>query len=313
MINLSIKQLESFLAVAASGGFRRAADDLHRSQSVISGHIQSLEDVLGVPLFHRTTRRVELSKEGLRLQKHALKALEELQDVVNRFKEEVELQRGRVLVSTSPSIASTCMPHLIAEFLGTHPGIRLQVEEAFAQTTLEAIANRDVDFGVGPLTDNDSRFLFEPLMEDDFNVLFPADYPLNGRTTVEFSEVCEHPVLCMPRTSGIRKLLEDIFLAHGKVLRPEYEVMHYHTLMGMVDAGLGLAIVPDIGIPASGYQHLQIARMVNPSIRRQICLITIKGDVLSPAAESFASLIREKLPQAALFKKERQTARDSKK
>ena len=313
MINLSIKQLESFLAVAESGGFRRASNNLHRSQSVISGHIQSLESALGVPLFHRTTRRVELSKEGFRLQKHAVKALEELQDVVNRFKEEVDLQRGRVLISASPSISSTCMPHLIAEFLGTHPGIRLQVEEAFAQTTLEAVANRDVDFGVGPLIDNDSRFLFEPIMEDSFHILFPADYPLNGRTTVEFAEVCEHPVLCMPKTSGIRKLLEDVFLAHGKSLRPEYEVMHYHSLMGMVDAGLGLAIIPNIGIPAFGYRHLQVAQMVRPEISRQICLITLKGDVLSPAAASFASLIREKLPQAALLKKERQISPGSKK
>ena len=217
MDNISLRQLTTFIAVADCGGFRRAAEQLRRSQSAVSAQVQQLEDELGVALFHRTTRRVGLTAEGERLLARARKALAELQAGVRELRDEVELQRGRVVIGAPPTISSTRLPPIVAAFQARHPGLTVQVREDFASGIMERVRRDEVDFAVTPRTDDSQEFAFEPILRDDFLAVLPPDFPLGGRAEIAFAEIADRPFLALPAATALRRMLDDVFRDHGRV------------------------------------------------------------------------------------------------
>ena len=130
MLGITIKQLETFVAVAETGGFRRAAERLNLSQSAVTAHVQALEDQLGVPLFHRTTRSVRLTEAGESLLGQAGRTLAGLEETVRRFRDEAAVRRGRVTLATAPSFAGSLLPGILADFHHRFPHVAVQVVEA---------------------------------------------------------------------------------------------------------------------------------------------------------------------------------------
>lgn len=308
MSQLSLKQLVTFVTVADCGGFRRAAEQLYRSQSAVSAQIRELEEAVGVALFHRTTRRVSLTAEGERLLSRARKALAELQAGVRELKDEVALQHGRVVIGTTPTISSTRLPAIIAAFRARHPGIAVLVREDFASGVMDRVRREEVDFALGPALDGSQEFAFEPLLRDDFHAALPPDYPLDGRTEIPFAEIADQPFLTLPRATALRRQLDAVFHDHGRVLNPAFQVMHHVTLLSMVGAGLGVTVLPGLCLPDlqwaeadfrsakadAGARPLQTARLVAPALHRMVAIATLKGQAQSPAARACLAMIRRR-------------------
>ena len=293
MNNISLRQLRAFIAVAESGSFRRAAERLLRSQSAISVTIQQLEAELGMPLFHRTTRRVRLTEVGGRFLGRARNALGELQLAVAELKDEVEMQRGRVRLGTSPTISSTRLPRVLAAFQARYPAVAIDVQEDFALPVLDKVRNGAVDFAIGPRVAPVRDLDFKPILKDPFRAVLPPDYDLDGRTEIALGELATAPFLAMPRASALRMVLEEAFHGLGHILSPRFEVSHHLTLIGMVEAGLGVTVLPALCLPARGYGEVQTAAVVAPHLEREIDLITLKGQALAPAALRLAAMIED--------------------
>jgi DNA-binding transcriptional LysR family regulator len=297
MNNLSLQKLATFIAVAESGGFRRAAERLYKSQSAVSADIRQLETALGVALFHRTTRRVTLTREGERLLTRAKQALADLQSIVGELRDEVALQRGRVTVATSPTISTTRLPRVIADFSQAYPGIQIHVVEDFSTVVLDRVRNDEVDLAIGPRIDGARDFQFEPIMEDPFIALLPqnamaAEFDGNA---ISLSDLARLPLICMPRASALRMTLELAFREQGLVLSPAFEVAHHLTLIAMVEAGLGATVLPAISLLPSHWRQqgsARAVRIVEPDLARTITITTRRGQVLAPAAERFAMQVR---------------------
>lgn len=294
MSQLSLKQLVTFVTVADCGGFRRAAEQLYRSQSAVSAQIRELEEALGVALFHRTTRRVSLTAEGERLLSRARKALAELQAGVRELQDEVALQHGRIVIGTTPTISSTRLPAIIAAFRARHPGIAVLVREDFTSGVMDRVRREEVDFALAPATDGSQEFAFEPLLRDDFHAVLPPDYPLAGRNAIPFAEIADQPFLTLPRATALRRQLDAVFHDQGRVLTPAFQVMHHVTLLSMVGAGLGVTVLPGLCLPDAGGRPLQTARLSAPALHRMVAIATLKGQALSPAARTCLAMIRER-------------------
>src|SRR3954468_17118190 len=110
MIYPSLPKLRTFAAVAQNASFRKASEQLNLSQPALSAHIRDLEEALGLPLFHRTTRMVRLTADGERFLVRALRALDEIESGLLELRDQVELQRGRVIVVCVPMIACHVLP-----------------------------------------------------------------------------------------------------------------------------------------------------------------------------------------------------------
>lgn len=291
MDNISLRQLQTLIAVADTGSFRRAAEQLHRSQSAVSVQIQQLEEAVGVGLFHRTTRRVALTAEGERLLGRSRRALSEIQAGIRELRDEVELQRGRVVIGAPPTISSTRLPRLIAEFQARHPGIVIQVNEDFAGNIAERLRQQELDFALSPQLGDSPEIEAQSIATDEYLAVLPHGYAVPATGIIDFSALTGEPMLALPRATALRRELDRLFQDLGHPLQPTFEVMHHLTLLAMVDAGLGVTVLPAIALEATGFEKLKTARLTNPPVSREICLLTLKGQALSPAAAACARMI----------------------
>jgi len=296
---LSTTRLLTFVAVAETGGFRRAAEQLRRSQSAVSAQIRQLEDELGVPLFHRTTRRVSLTAEGERLLVRARRALAELQTGIRELRDEADLQRGRVVIGVPPTISSTRLPRIIAAFQARYPGISVQLREDFAADILERVRRDELDFAIAPAVEGSHAFSFEPILTDAFHVVLPPGDPRGDRPRITLTAIADDPFLALPPATALRQALEQAWRGRGRALRPAFEVMHHLTLLAMVEAGLGVTVLPALCLPPAGSTDLVTAPLAAPALAREISLTTLRGQALSPAAAACAEMVRDGFAAAA--------------
>jgi DNA-binding transcriptional LysR family regulator len=292
---MNLRQIETFLCVAEHASFRRAAETLHRSQSVVSVHVQQLEDELGVPLFERTTRRVVLTAGGRTLLIRCKSVMDDLKSVAHELREESSLRRGRVSIGTSPSISTHRLPAIIAAYQAAYPGITLELHEAFAKGMYDDVLDRITDFAIGPRVGGLKDFDIRPVIKDPIVAVLPPGYRLEGRKSVSLEEIAGQPHLSMPRGTAIRGVIEDAFKTRSLVFAPKFEVIHQQTLFSMVEAGLGVTILPMMSVPQTRSDRYQVALLRAPAITREICLVTLKGKTLSPPARRCADKIVEEL------------------
>lgn len=290
--NLNLKLLQTFILVAEHLSFRHAAELTYRSQSAVSIQIKQLEEQLGVALFHRTTRRVTLTREGEELLESARSALRTIDDCLRNIHESADLRRGRVTVACSPTIASSRLSRILSVFEVDYPEVKMVVREQNPVDLFAGVRAAEVDFAIGPVV-NEPEFAFEVILEDALSAVVPAKLAPPQRKTVTIPELAGMPLLLLNPASALRKLLDDAFDSFGIELRSKYEASQAQTLISMASAGLGAAILPETVLPPEADARYRILKIVEPALFRQVALITRKGHTLSPASARLAELTRE--------------------
>ena len=290
-MHVNLKTLGVFLSVAETGSFRKAADLVHRSQSAVSMQIKQLEEQLGVSLFHRTTRRVQLTPEGEVLLGAARRAMGELDAGLRRLQDAADMQTGRIALGCVPSVAATALPSVLAAFQRDHPGIRVSLRELPSEDLLQAIARQDVEFGIGPGVSFAGDFTFRPFARDPILALIPASLDTPPGDAIALVDLARLPVLMYSRAAALRGNLERELAARGLAFDIRYEILHAPTLVAFARAGLGVAILPKVTVPARLGNSIRAVPIVEPKLERTLDIVTLRGHSLSPAAQWLADLV----------------------
>jgi DNA-binding transcriptional LysR family regulator len=290
-MNVNLKLLHTFLLVAEHGSFRRAAEEANRSQSAVSMQIRQLELQLGLSLFHRTTRRVQLTREGELLLECARRAVRELESGLRQIREAVNLERGRLSLACAPTVAATRLPTVLSVFQKAYPSVTAHVRELPSAPMLEAIRKQEVDFGIGPRVDASSEIQFRTILIDEICALVPLDLDPTPRESVSLAELSELPTLIAAGSSALYDILDRAQKAAGVQLEYKYEVHQVQTEIAMAAAGLGVAILPRIALPAQPDPRLRAVPIVDPPLSRELCVITLRGQALPPVATHFVQLL----------------------
>lgn len=211
------------------------------------------------------------------------------------MREEAQIRRGRVSIGSAPSISTNFLPGIIAAYRIDYPGVTVTLHEDFAKGMYDRLRDEDTDFAIGPKLESLEDFNFEDILSDPIVAILPKDYPIGRRQTISLDEVACQPLLTMPRGTAIRAVIEDGFQARGHLLSPRFEVVHQQTLFNMVEAGLGVTILPALSVPCGTGNSYIVARLVEPCVARKVAIITLKGRTLSPAARACADLAIERL------------------
>ena len=293
---MNIRTLESFMAVAEAGSFSAASRRLHRSQSAVSSHVQQLEEELGVPLLERTTRHVTVTRQGRLLLARCRTALAELRGAAAELHEEAGLKRGHVSIGTVPSVSAHRLPSVVGAFKQKHPGVTLELHEASAGRVYDDLRERVTDFAIAPWLDEDARDLQHQLvLQDPFMAVMPAGLAPAGGKPVGLREVSRHNLLSQAQDTAVRAQIELAFHRARLLFRPTVEVSHHQTLLSMVAAGLGVALMPALCLP-EGQRGVRVLPLRAPGIPpRAISIITLKGKTLAPAAARCAEMIARAL------------------
>lgn len=298
--NVNMKLLQSFLAVAEHGSFRLAAENLHRSHSAISAQIMQLEAQLDVRLFERTTRNVRLTDEGGQLLDSARRALYELELGMRRIRESADMKRGQLSLAASSNLASIYLPKVLAEFVQTHPQIAVTVSELTSKELFEAVHGKKVDFAIGPEID-DKALHFETILVEPLQALIPMALPQSRRESITLVELARLPLVLSSPATAIRERFELALADAGLTISSRFQFTQAQTIIAMAEAGLGAAVLPASSLTKAQAPTARIVA-IEPPIRRNMALITLLNQKLSPAAARLADKIRNDVRMATGYR-----------
>ena len=284
-INFDLNDLQAFRAVAELSSFRKAAEAIHISQPAFSRRIEKLEEALGVRLLDRTTRRVNLTAVGRDFDRKVQLLLDELDNTLLGIRGVAATRMGEVTIACVPSTVYYYLSQVISRYHERYPKIRVKVFDASANEVLSAVARSEADFGLNFIGAQETDIEFKPLLEERFVAACRRDHPLAKKTRVSWTELAQYDYISVSKASGNRLLLDQALA--GVSGRPQaiYEAQHVTTMLGLVEAGLGVAAVPSMAMPASDHPLLVSVPLVDPVVTRKVGLIRRKGRSLSPAAQ----------------------------
>lgn len=293
--NVSLKQLRGFAAVAREGSFTRAAGQLFLSQSALSALIRSLETELGLKLFDRTTRRLELTEAARELLPAVERLLADLDRVAGDLRDVAERRRGRVRLGTTPLLAASLMPGLLRSFSQRYPEIELSLLDASADVLLAKLRAGELDLALATFDQDEAEIVSEALLRDPMVAMCPREHTLAAAGSLAWRELLEQPLLFLREGSGLRALVERCFAPLGGAPKPAQEVTHIATAMAMAAAGMGIAILPAYALRVSPLANLVGVPLTEPAIAREVSLAHLQQRSLSPAAQAMQEHIRAHL------------------
>lgn len=298
-MNVTLRQLQAFVAVAQHGQFALAADRLHVTPSALSMLIRQLEEQTGARLFDRHTRLVRLTEIGAEFLPVARKVLADLDSALSQSRELTALRRGRVSLATSTVLAATVMPEAIRRFGASWPGITVVLRDVVEQDIKRLLRAGDVDIGVGTALHADADVDEETLLSDRLVALLPHDHTLAARREISWRELAAQPLIALAQGSPLRALADQALAAADATAQPAYEVGFSSTVISMVAAGLGVAALPVNARQLTPKVRIAVRPLVRPVVPRRVCLFKPRDRGLSPAAEAFRTFLREHLKGAA--------------
>jgi DNA-binding transcriptional LysR family regulator len=291
-MNVTLRQIRAFAAVARLGRFGLAAQHLHVTQSALSMLIRQLERELGLRLFDRHTRMVRLTEAAVDFLPVAEKALADLESAVSQSRELATLRRGRVSIATSTVLAGTLLPWAMREFTVRHPGIRCVVKDCAEEEIRHRVRVGDVDFGIGTALDPDPEVAELPLIEDRLVALVGARHPLSDRREIAWRELSEHPLIVLATGSPLRTMVDRALGQAGVRVEPAYEASFSSTVISMVAAGLGVAALPVNARQVSPKVSVHARPLVRPIVPRRVCLFLRREIAAAPAAAAFQEFLQ---------------------
>lgn len=290
--------LQAMVAVVEQGGFRAAAIALHLSQPALSRRIAKLEQALNVPLFERSTRRVDLTLVGREFYTKAVEILNNVEASLHSITDVAQSHHGQVTVACVPSVAHSFLPPVIQRFHAQFPRVRLRVVDEGAHEVLNQVERGESDFGINFLGQQAPGIDFETILQENFVLAVRADHPLaRSRAAVGWAEIAKYPYLTVAKSSGNRMILDRARTSTQQQLTPLVEVRHVSTLLELVKAGLGVAVVPQLAMPIDSLGALRAVPLKQQDITRTLGIIRRSGRTFSPAAQQFYELVKLALPQ----------------
>lgn len=287
---MNLRRIESFIAVAELLSFSAASAKLHRSPAAVSTHVQQLESELGVPLFDRTTRQVVMTPDGQLFYARCQTVIRELADVSRELGDRSALRGGHVSIGTVPSISSLKLPAVLGEFKSRYPNVTLELHEGPINQIHQHLRERVTDFAVAPLHEDSRELDHTPIIDDRFVAILPRSIAAN-RKYITLKALNQFDQLALSHETAVRTTVEVAFRNAGLRYLPKIELTHHQTVISMVEAGLGAAILPMICVPKDGSANYQVVPIRPANIKRQICIVTLSGKKLSPVAQTCADQI----------------------
>ena len=286
-INFDLLDMRAFLAVSELRSFHGAAGVLGLSQPALSRRIRGLEQAIGTVLLERSTRRVTPTAVGRQLEPIMRRLLEEMDTSLLSLSEVGPRQHGRIAIASIPTAAVYFLPRVIDEFNKQYPNIRFRIFDLSSNEGLESIARGEVEFGINILGATHADLTVTPLLEDPFVLVCRRDDPLAQRRKVTWRQIQNRRLIGVSRESGNRIVLDNA-LARAKIqIGWFYEVNHLSTAFGLMETGIGAAVLPRLATPPAGHPIIVARPIVDPIVSRAIGILERRSANLSPAALRF--------------------------
>jgi DNA-binding transcriptional LysR family regulator len=283
-MNVTLRQLRVFQSVARTRNFSRTGEAIGLTQPAVSRAIVELEQQMGLRLLDRTTRDVALTEAGRSLAARLDRVLDELDATLGDIAGLADADGGKVRVASSPTLSAYLMPACIAACAREAPRVRFLLLDRIQQAVLESVRGGEVDFGVVVEPPEVDDLHCEVILHDPFVLVVPGKHRLARAASVRWTALDGAALVLLDGSSGSRRYIDDALAQHDATCKVEQELAHPTTVFQMVEAGIGLTVMPRLAVPPGGLHGLAM-RPLLPRLERTVMLVRRNDRALSPVAE----------------------------
>lgn len=290
---MELRQLKYFIEVAKRQHFTQTAKELHVAQSALSRQISQLEKELGTALFEREGRNVRLTRVGKLFLTRAENALGEIERGRREIRAFLDPELGEVRIGFPQSLAIQLIPNIIAAFRRRHAGTRFSLRQGPAVEMTEYIERGDLDLAfVSPPPNNAPSLAAETLFNEELLAIVPPEHPLAAKKSIQLKELAGEAFILLQSGYSLRAISWDACREAGFTPRIAFEGEETDTVRGLVAAGLGVSLMPEIALAVnrSDLQPVPV-RVSEPKITREFSVIHHKQSELPPAASLFKEFL----------------------
>ncbi|WP_263352521.1 LysR substrate-binding domain-containing protein [Acidicapsa acidisoli] len=247
--DIELRHLRYFVAVAEELHFGRAAQRLHLAQPPLSQQIRRLEEILGYPLFDRTSRSVSLTAAGAIFLERAQRTLRNVQRDIEETRSIGRGEVGSLHIGFVGSAMLTILPAIFREYREAYPSVRLHLHESFTAKVIEGMQNGTLDAGL--LRDSDpgdltGGLIATPIYSEPFVAVLPARHPAARQKSISPATLRNEPFVYYPRSAGSHAFEKPLTFCEEHGFRPQIvqEASNWLTILRLIGAGLGVSIAP---------------------------------------------------------------------
>jgi DNA-binding transcriptional LysR family regulator len=290
---MEFRQLRYFVAVAEELHFGRAARRLHMAQPPLSQQIRALEETLGVPLFLRTSRKVELTEQGRLFLEQALGLLAGAEKARATMRAAHRGEEGRISIGYVTSAAYSLMPAILREFNRTRPNVEIRCFEMNFSDQWAALEDGRIQVGLNRTRSSDPAFISEVLINEHLVLALPSSFPQAKKEKLRLRDVADEGFIMSSRAYSTTYYDAVIAACRKAGFSPRVvqEGNSVQTLLALVGAGLGVTLAP------SSLQHLKppgvVYRELPPSDSQDLELALVwRREEQSPVVKAFNEIAR---------------------
>jgi len=292
---ISLRHLRSFIAVAKTGSFTLASSQLFQTQSTLTATIQQFEEEIGLKLFERSTRRVELTEDAIKFQPVAEKIIRDFDNALNDLQAISKSQQGLIRIAAAPSMAVHILSPALLTFRQQYPDVNISIQDAGSAKIERAVLDGEVDFGLTSRLHNYPELDYRPVLHDVFGVVMPHDHVLSKMNRpLKWSDLANHPYIGLTSDTGIGALLETYpEISFGQNSDPHDHASSTTSLYAMLRLSGKISVLPSLAAKAGPMQEFLFAELTEPVIHREICLITRHLRSFSPNTQRILDVLME--------------------
>jgi len=290
---MELHQLRYFVAVAETGSFTRAAEREGVTQPTLSEQVIRLEGAqhgVGRRLFDRLGRKVVLTDAGRELLGRAQGILAGVDEAGRAVRDGGE--GGRLRVGAIPTIAPFLLPGVVSRFTKAHSTIQLQMHEERTEHLLAALTAGELDVGVMALPVRDDHLHVERLFAEPLVVALPAAHRLASRTVVKLADVLDEPFILLDDIHCFGEQVLSLCRRGGAEPKVVCRGEQIATLLGMVAAGQGVSVVPEMAAVGDAHPGRLYRSMANPTPTRTLCAVWHKQRYRPPSLRAFVDVLK---------------------
>jgi DNA-binding transcriptional LysR family regulator len=296
---MDFHQLRVFQAAVKTGGFTRAAEELHLSQSTVSQHIKLMEEELGGPLFIRVGKRVLVTEAGNVLRQYADRILRDLKNATMAIGEIHSLRRGTVRLGVGPTTLIYRLPRVLRDYKRRFPDVDLIVLAGTTEFLLEALRSQHLDLAIVMPTDRQPGLTSTPLGHEEMVVVLNREHRLARQRMLSPADLAELRFILYEKNTAMQNLIDRFFESLGITPRISMEVENNEAIKSLVRVGLGASILPLCAVAKEPIESpLRILRVKGRPLLRELRLASAESEILPNAIRELSRALTTALSSA---------------
>ncbi len=289
---IDIAELITFIKVAETGSFSHAASQLFVTQPAISKRIAALESNLGVQLFDRIGRQVQLTEAGIRLLPKARKMAEDLQDIKRSMSLQMQDVSGELRISTSHHVGLRRLPKSLKRFQEDFPSAQLEIDFSQSEEAYQDVLKGRAELGIITLSHKENPLIESlPIWSDPLTCVVSKDHPLAKIKNLSLMELAQHACVLPNKNTFTRQIAEQVFGKQGLKPQVRMNTNNLETLAMLVGIGWGWSLLPSTLVD----DKLAVLNLPDLNVERKLGVIHHKQKTLSRAALAFIELLKNEV------------------